>query len=173
MKVEVVPHSSLWARHFAAERSVIEGALGDVVLATHHIGSTSVEGLSAKPIIDIIVEVISLEVLDQNVAKLEALGYEGMGEFGITGRRFFRKGGLNRTHHVHAFKSGDAHIDRHLAFRDYLNHSVAVRGEYGELKARLALEFPCDPEGYSDGKDAFIRLHEAKAIEWKRTTGGG
>lgn len=98
---------------------------------------------------------------------LERLGYEVMGEFGIPGRRYFRKGGFNRTHHVHAFKTGDANIHRHLAFRDYLNSFPDVRREYAALKEKLALRFSEGIDGYSDGKDAFVKLHEANALAWR------
>jgi len=167
MKVEVLPYNRLWPVLFESERSAIQNALGHVVLKLHHIGSTAVEGLAAKPIIDMILEVPSLASLDQATPALESLGYEAMGEFGIPGRRYFRKGGFHRSHQIHAFQSGDPNIHRHLAFRDYLNHFPEVRQEYGALKARLALEFPEDIEGYGDGKDAFVKLHEAHALAWR------
>ncbi|RJF96518.1 GrpB family protein [Noviherbaspirillum cavernae] len=167
MKIEVVPCNPLWPAQFESERLAIERSLGDIVVQAHHIGSTAVKGLAAKPIIDIILEVRSLEALDQAASALELMDYEAMGEFGISGRRYFRKGGSFRTHQIHAFKAGDPNIFRHLAFRDYLNHHPDVRREYQELKIRLATECNDDLDFYCDGKDAFVKHHEAKAIEWK------
>lgn len=167
MKVEVVEYDTDWALRFKREKDLLIEQLGAVAEAVHHIGSTSVEGLAAKPIIDIILEVKSLEALDAMTHKLEALGYEAMGEFGIVGRRYFRKGSDERTHHIHAFAVGDENIARHLAFRDYLKAHPAVRAEYESLKCKLAKNCNNDVEVYCDGKDGFIKLHEANALKWK------
>lgn len=169
MKIEVVPYNPLWAAQFESERSAIAASLGDVLDQAHHIGSTAVEGLSAKPIIDIILEVHSLESLDQATSKLELMGYEAKGEFGIPGRRYFRKGGFYRTHQIHAFKSGDPNVLRHLAFRNYLKAHPDILREYAELKARLAADCNDDLDRYCDGKDSFVKHHEAKAIEWNKS----
>lgn len=169
MKIEVVPYTSDWPAAFEAERSILASYLGDIVAGIHHIGSTAVEGLAAKPIIDIILEVRSLEALDAATPKLELLGYEAMGEFGIPGRRYFRKGGYHRTHQIHAFEQGSAHVGRHLAFRDYLKAHPDVVREYGSLKQKLANTCNNDLDAYCDGKDAFVKQHEAQAIEWKKT----
>ncbi len=168
MKIEVVPYSPLWPAAFESERSAIARNLGDLVVQAHHIGSTAVEGLPAKPIIDIILEVKSLSSLDQATPHLEQMGYEAMGEYGIPRRRYFRKGGFNRSHHVHAFEVGDAHVGRHLAFRDYLMAHPNVKQVYGELKTRLAAECSEDWDGYCEGKDPFVKHHEAKAIQWQQ-----
>ena len=157
-----------WREKYEMERSVIENTLGPIVIATHHIGSTSVPGLKAKPIIDIVLEVSSLSELDEKAGRLENLGYEVMGEFGITGRRYFRKAPAIRTHHIHAFKGGDPHITRHLAFRDYLIAHQEIAIEYGKLKTQLAAEFANDNDGYCAGKDGFVKYHEAEALNWSR-----
>ncbi len=172
MKVEVVPYDPLWPVQFESEQSAIASSLGDVLDRAHHIGSTAVEGISAKPIIDILLEVRSLELLDEAAEKLELMGYEAKGEFGISGRRYFRKGGFNRTHQIHAFKTGDPHVLRHLAFRDYLKSHPVVRREYGELKLRLAADCNDDLDKYCDGKDAFVKHHEAKALAWNKAEQG-
>ncbi len=88
------------------------------------------------------------------------------GENGIPGRRYFQKGGDERTHHVHVYQEGNDEIIRHLAFRDYLREHPYAREEYGNLKERLALEFPFDVAAYIDGKDRFVKTLEAKAVEW-------
>ena len=110
-----------------------------------------------------------LAQVDACSAQFEALGYEVMGEFGIPGRRYFRKGGDERTHQIHIFQQDNrADIDRHLAVRDYLRCHPADAKAYGELKARLAAEHPYDIEAYCDGKDAFAQELEQKALAFCR-----
>ena len=91
-----------------------------------------------------------------------------MGEYGIPGRRYFRKFNAsgNHTHQVHAFQTASAEVKRHLAFRDYMIAHPIEAQAYGELKRRLAIEHPDDIEAYIDGKESFIKEHEAKAIIW-------
>ena len=164
----MVLYNPAWAREFDAESARITQVLGDVVVRLHHIGSTAIPGIPAKPIIDILAEVADIESLDARTPAMDALGYEARGEFGIPRRRYFRKNNAMgvRTHQVHAFATGAKEIERHLAFRDYMiAHPEAAR-LYGELKQRLALEHPDDIEAYMDGKDAFIKKHEALAVAW-------
>lgn len=90
-----------------------------------------------------------------------------MGEFGIPGRRYFRKGGHNRTHQIHAFQYNNMEeIERHMAFRDYLREHPEVCIKYGELKSQLAEQYPNDIDGYGDGKDDFVKSVEKEAIKW-------
>jgi len=106
-KIEVVDFQSSWADDFNREKALICNALSkENVVGVHHIGSTSVEGLCAKPIIDILLEVKCLSELDEQSYLMESLGYLAKGEFGIPGRRYFQKGGVQRTHQVHAFLTG-------------------------------------------------------------------
>lgn len=165
MNITVVTYDPQWGEDYAKEKTALSTNLGDILIQAHHIGSTAVKDLSAKPIIDILIEVTSLQLLDQNNDKIAALGYEAMGEYGIPGRRYFRKGGDQRTHQIHAFLAGDFHVLRHLAFRDYLiaNRSIAI--EYDKLKRELAQKHPEDLEAYCDGKDSFVKHYEAKAVE--------
>ena len=107
-------------------------------------------------------------VLGQRLTDFEALGYEYLGEFGIPGRRYLRKGGDERTHQMHIFASDDVHaIARHLAVRDYLRAHPARAAAYGALKLELAARFPYDIDGYCDGKDAFVGALERDALEWR------
>ena len=100
---------------------------------------------------------------------MEMLGYEAKGEVGILGRRYFRKNSPSgiRTHQVHAFAANSSEGERHLAFRDYMIAHPAEAQEYGELKRKLAREHPDDITAYSDGKEPFIKEHEARAIAWR------
>ncbi|KLU62370.1 dephospho-CoA kinase/protein folding accessory domain-containing protein [Peptococcaceae bacterium CEB3] len=164
----VVDYDPRWPGMFEAEASLIREVFGEELLALHHIGSTSVPGLRAKPIIDMMPVVRDIEAVDRFNDKMVELGYEPMGEFGISRRRYFRKGGDARTHHVHIFQEGSEDIKRHLAFRDFLrSHEDAAR-EYGTLKTLLAERFPEDIESYMDGKDSFIKDLEAKALAFYR-----
>ena len=166
MQIIVVPYNPEWPQKFQEESIQIRQILGEVLVDIHHIGSTSVPGLMAKPIIDMLLDVRSLYELDAQSQSFEALGYEVMGAYGIPGRRYFRKGGDNRTHHIHAFQSGDSNLTRHLAFRDYLRAHPEVADTYGKLKLEIAQTCDNDMEKYGDGKDAFVKLYEGKALEW-------
>lgn len=167
--VVVVPHDPRWRDSFEAEAKDIAAALGDTVVAVHHIGSTAIPGIHAKPVVDLLVEVRDLAGLDAGSPAMESLGYEAMGEYGIPGRRYFRKANQKgtRTHHVHAFRAGSEEVVRHLAFRDYLIAHPAKAQRYSELKRKLAAEHPRNIDGYMDGKDGFIREMDRRAAEWR------
>ena len=121
--------------------------------------------LAAKPIIDIMAAVRSLEQADAAAEKFSRIGYEYLGEFGIPGRRYLRKGGDERTHQIHIFQADDRkNIERHLAFRDYLRTHEEERREYAALKKELARRFPYDIDGYCDGKEEFVRAMEKQAL---------
>jgi GrpB-like predicted nucleotidyltransferase (UPF0157 family) len=171
MHVTVALHDPAWRRIFEAEALRIDEQLGDVVVRLHHIGSTAIPGLAAKPIIDILMEAVDLTSLDEATPALEALGYEAMGEYGIPRRRYFRKSGADgqRTHHVHAFEAGSVDVERHLAFRDYMMAHPAAAHAYGNLKRELAQQHPDDIEAYMDGKDAFVKEYQARAVVWWRS----
>ena len=115
-KIVVVDYRPEWAEAFQREAARIAKVLGENMVAIHHIGSTSVPGLCAKPIIDIMPVVRDIGAVDGCNAGFVALGYTPMGEFGIPGRRYFHKGGDERTHHVHVFAEENREaIERHLA----------------------------------------------------------
>ena len=142
--------------------------LGNFIGAIHHIGSTSIPGTFAKPVIDVLVEVSDVNALDTIAEGMERLGYEGLGEFGIPGRRYFRKDDSNgiRAFQVHAFVCDDSHVRRHVAFRDYLIAHPDIAAAYSALKRELASRYPDDAEAYMDGKDLFIKEQEALALAW-------
>ena len=166
MRIQVVAHDPAWRDEFKAEASRITCALGDIVVRLHHIGRTAISGIFAKPIIDFLWEVDDIVELDDRSSFMEEIGYEAMGEFGIPGRRYFRKNNALgvRTHQVHAFEADSTEIERHLAFRDYMIAHPEEAQAYGDLKRKLAQEHPDDIEAYMDGKDPFIKECEAKAI---------
>ena len=169
MKVHVAPYDPSWPTQFTTEAECIRAALGGVAVAVHHIGSTAIPEIFAKPIIDILLEVDDIQTLDAFSSALADLGYEAKGEFGIPGRRYFRKESSEgvRTHQIHAFERGSPASERHLAFRDYMIGQPTIAQSYSLLKKRLAASHPDDIEAYMDGKDSFIKEHEGKAIIWK------
>lgn len=111
----VAEYNPAWPQMFKQEKRAIKKILGENCLAVHHIGSTAVPGLVSKPIIDIMPVVKNLNAVDEVSKDFETLGYEYMGEFGIVGRRYLRKGGDERTHQIHIFEEGNMRdIQRHL-----------------------------------------------------------
>jgi GrpB-like predicted nucleotidyltransferase (UPF0157 family) len=169
IKVEVVPHDPAWREDFEAESQQIASAMGENIITIHHIGSTAIPGIYAKPIIDFLIEVKDIAKTDEQSAVMEAIGYEAMGEFGLPGRRYFRKNrspGI-RTHNIHTYEVGSPEITRHLAFRDYMIAHPEAAQQYSELKRELAKKYPQDIEGYMDGKDGFVKTMEKKALEWQ------
>ena len=166
--IVVVPYDPAWPERYRQEAAALASILGPELVAIHHIGSTAVPGLSAKPVIDILPVVRDVGTLDPFHPALIALGYEPRGENGIPGRRFFSKGtDGHRTHHVHAFGVGHAEIARHLDMRDYLIAHPEEALQYASLKIELAKQYPHDILGYMAGKDAFIKEVLMKAGEWR------
>ncbi|MCM3654342.1 GrpB family protein [Metabacillus litoralis] len=169
MNIIVTDYNENWVQLFEKEATIIRDLLQDELVDIHHIGSTAVPNLKAKPIIDIMPIVLDIEKVDNFNGRMIEIGYEPLGELGIKGRRYFRKGGENRTHQIHIFQyDNDFEIERHLAVRDYLKSHKEDVMEYGKLKEQLAHEFPKDIDGYSNGKNDFVKNLERRAIEWKR-----
>lgn len=160
--VDVVPYDPSWPAMFEREAALIKQALGKNCLAVHHIGSTAVPGLSAKPIIDILPVVKNILEVDQAIQEMEKLDYEAKGENGIAFRRFFQKGIPIRTHHVHVFEEGDPEINRHLKFRDWMRMHGEDAQAYAQLKLTLAEKFPNDIFNYCLGKDSFVASIDAR-----------
>jgi GrpB-like predicted nucleotidyltransferase (UPF0157 family) len=174
-RTAVVPYDPLWSREFERSSGEVVASLGPNLLAIHHIGGTSIPGIHSKPVIDMLAVVADLSAVDQRSSEMERLGYEVMGEFGIDGRRYFRRNDSTgrRTHQIHAFVEGSPHVVRHLAFRDFMCAHPTLAEQYGELKQRLAEAHPHDMEAYIDGKDGFIKEMESRALEWAASRGDG
>lgn len=173
-RVTVVPHDPAWARAFSAEAAAIEAALEGVAVVLHHIGSTAVPGILAKPVIDLLGEVASLAAVDAATGKLTTLGYEALGANGIEGRQYFRKIAPDgeRTHHLHVFETGSSHVERHLAFRDYLRAMPEVARAYSDLKAQLTRVPDSPRDAYIEGKAPFVLQTEKAALDWYRQQPG-
>ncbi len=165
MRIQMVPHNPEWRQAFRQEAEQIAAALDEDVVTVHHMGSTAIPGIYAKPVLDMLLVVRSVEALDEKQSEIEALGYEARGEYGIPGRRFYHRDNSqgDRTHQIHAFKVGSPQIARHLAFRDYMIAHPKAAQEYSDLKRELAAKHPSDIEAYMDGKDAFIQEIDRQA----------
>ena len=162
--VHLVPYDSTWPMEFAAEADRIERACAGLPLTLEHIGSTSIPGLSAKPVIDILAGRPGNVPGKSYVAALLQLGYEHKGAFGVPGRNYFRRG-IPRTHHVHMVSvSSDLWRD-HLLFRDYLRAHPDIAREYDTLKRELAGLYLHDKEKYTDAKGPFVRSIVRRALE--------
>ncbi len=167
-KFVVVPYDSNWAALFEIEQNRVMAALGEILVSVHHIGSTSIPGIYAKPVIDMLAEATSIEEMDSHASAMIRIGYEVMGEFGIPTRRYFRKDveGI-RTFQIHAFQVSSPEIDRHIKFRDYLiAHPVEAR-EYSDLKRQLVRQHSGSQDEYIEGKDGFIKEIDRKASLWR------
>lgn len=145
-----------WPAAFLAEAERLRAALGPVARQVHHIGSTAVPGLLAKPIIDVLVVAPDLDALDARRPALEEAGYTWRGEFGIAGRRYFKRRENGRRAHVHAFPAAHPAVPRHLEFRDALRASPVLAAGYAEVKRALRDRHKGDREAYTDGKSEFI-----------------
>lgn len=162
--VEVVPYDPAWPRLFDEEARRLRDCLpAELIGRIEHFGSTAVPGLAAKPIIDMLVEVSSLEAMRDRIAPiLEARGYEffwrptAAGETDIAYAWFIRRDADGRrTHHVHMLEKDSKDWER-LLFRDYLIEHPDAAAEYAELKRRLTAEHPDDRRAYARAKTDFI-----------------
>jgi GrpB-like predicted nucleotidyltransferase (UPF0157 family)/ADP-ribose pyrophosphatase YjhB (NUDIX family) len=166
---QVVPYDARWPQMFEAEARRLAGVFGDELVAMHHMGSTAVPGLWAKPVIDILPEVRDIQHVDDLNDAMLQLGYVPKGENGIPGRRFFTRDVEDeRRYHVHVFQTGDPEVARHLDFVEYLRRDPQARKAYAELKRALAAQYPTDVHRYTDAKTGFIREIDRQAAERHR-----
>lgn len=174
MEVIVLPHDPMWAGMFDAESQLVMRALGDNALNAHHIGSTAIKSVVAKPIIDMLIVVADINIVDACNASVRQLGYESMGECGIPHRRYFRKDNDDgkRTHHIHVFSRGSDQIVRHVAFRDFMNAHSEWASLYSTLKSTLVDRYPNSIEQYMEGKDGFIKHIDELAASWHSRSAG-
>lgn len=167
-RIVLVAHDPGWAEEFARESTVVALGFGDLLVELHHIGSTAIPGIEAKPVIDMLAVVTDIGLVDVRSPRLEELGYEAMGEFGIPGRRYFRKNSPSsvRTHQIHSLEVGSPEIERHLAFRDFLRAHPEHAKKYAAVKREMGERYPHDMAAYTDGKSEFIREMEGRAA-WR------
>ena len=149
-KVIVLPYDKAWKSAFESIKQELQLALGDLALSVEHVGSTSVEGLSAKPCIDLDVVIRDASVLEEVICKLTAIGYEHEGDLGIPGREAFRYANKPHLmhHHLYVCPQDSAELHRHLVFRDYLRSHPEAVAQYGAVKETAARLYPNDIDGY-------------------------
>jgi len=158
-EIVVVPHSAAWTARFRIESQLLHVALAVLKPAIEHIGSTSVPGLAAKPIIDMLVGVESLTAFECRSKRLAIFGYQYIPEYerALPDRRFFKRvvNGV-RTHHVHVVEKNGVYWKRYLKFRNSLRDDAWMASRYAELKLRLAARHSFDRDAYTNGKTGFI-----------------
>ena len=157
-KVIMLPYDKQWKLDFEKIAAELQAALGDTAISIEHVGSTSVEGLSAKPIIDIDVVIDGMDSFAETRSLLEKIGYCHEGNLGIEGREAFKYAGKEhlRTHHLYVCPMDSEELKRHLVFRDYLRENRTAAEEYGRIKEEGARLYPEDIDGYIRHKSAFI-----------------
>jgi GrpB-like predicted nucleotidyltransferase (UPF0157 family) len=167
-RVVVLPYDPRWAADFVAIKGEITDALGDLLTDIHHVGSTSVEGLSAKPCIDLDVVIKDSSYLPLVIEGLSDIGYIHEGDLGIKGREAFRYTDKPHlmTHHLYVCPQDSEELRRHLVFRDFLRSSPEAREKYQRVKERAAAQYPDDIDGYMRAKSACIEeLYEACGLK--------
>ncbi|MEW6737151.1 MAG: GrpB family protein [Acidobacteriota bacterium] len=173
-KVEIVEYNPQWPEYFSQLSSTISSAIGELALWIEHVGSTSIPGLAAKPIIDLDIVIASRQPLPEIVQRLVLLGYQHEGDLGVLGREAFAREGEDvprdatgrkwPAHHLYVCAQDNAELAKHITFRDYLRNNRAAVLAYQELKYQLAQQFPYDVDAYCEAKTNFINniLQQAK-----------
>ncbi|MDF9527749.1 MULTISPECIES: GrpB family protein [Bacillus cereus group] len=159
-KVFLVPWTEEWEIEFMKEKQFIEEQIGEHILAIHHIGSTSIPHLSAKPIIDIAIELKDNAVGIQCIAKLELLNYKYRKD--VLPERYYFNKGEPRTHQIHMYEQGNKYLIEQLQFRNYLIDNKTSRIQYEQLKIQLSQANPTDKHKYAEDKTNFITFILAK-----------
>ena len=157
-KVVVLPYNVQWKDDFEKIKSEIINAIGDLIIGVEHVGSTSVEGMSAKPFIDIDVIIKDYSAFYIIVSRLEMIGYIYEGNLGIEDReafKYFNKPHL-RTHHLYVCPQKSEELYRHITFRDFLRSNVDAVKKYSYVKETAARLFPHDIEKYMEYKSPCI-----------------
>ena len=162
--ITIKEYDQTWTEEFKRIKSMLFPLTDDLIADIVHIGSTSVPGLRAEPIIDVNIVIGSYDVLPALTERLESLGYIAEGA-GTSNRGRFRKDKPGPvTHYIYVCRKGSADLMRHIAFRDYLIKHPDAAEEYGMLKSFLAVKFPADADSYAEGKRAFIERTIEKAM---------
>lgn len=155
-KVDVRPYDAEWPRTFEGLYSYVWPAVQHASIAMEHVGSTSVPGLAAKPIVDACIIVASPRDIPHVVKALSGIGYVHRGDLGVPEREAFKHPPSLPKHHLYASPRSSLSLKNQLGLRDYLRSHPAAAQEYGSLKQALAKRFPEDIDGYIAGKTEFI-----------------
>ena len=171
--VEPVPHDPAWPKDAEREGDRLAAVLGGHLLAVHHVGSTAIPGIRAKPILDLLPVVDDLAALDAARAAVEALGYAWWGEYGLPGRRYCTLDDPatgRRLIQLHCFQQVSPEVERHVAFRDYLRERPEVARTYDAEKERCRALHPANSHAYTECKNDWIRPVEREAVAWYRSS---
>ena len=167
-RVVVLPYDKSWSSAFEKIKREIQTAIGDLIIGIEHVGSTSVEGMSAKPIIDIDVVIKDYSIFNDVTRNLEKLGYIHEGDLGIKDREAFKyldKPHLQK-HHLYVCPQYSAELRRHIAFRDFLRSNPEAVKKYSLVKETAAKLFPDDIDKYIEYKSPCIKeLYSLSGIE--------
>jgi GrpB-like predicted nucleotidyltransferase (UPF0157 family) len=168
--IEIADYDPAWPGLALVESARLADGFGAALLRVEHVGSTSVPGLAAKPVVDLCPVVTTLADLDRRQRGVEELGYEWLGEFGIPLRRYCRRdiNGVRRFQ-LHCFAEGTEELYRMLAFRDYLRVHPAEADAYAAVKRGAAAVHPTDMLAYNDAKSGWLLACRARALEWAKT----
>lgn len=155
--VVVLPYDKKWKQDFEEIKKEISEVIGSLAIAIEHVGSTSVEGLAAKPIIDIDI-VVKSDDIKRTIDGLKSIGYVHEGNLGIEGREAFTYDGKEhlQMHHLYVCPEDSPELKRHLAFRDYLRRHKDARVKYGNAKLEAASLYPNDIDRYIEYKSPII-----------------
>ena len=168
--VALVPHSEKWHVLAAETADLLKEVMGNIALDVQHVGSTSIRGICAKPIIDLAVAVKKLDDLFLLIPKLEQRGIVYRKQ-DVTGQMLFVMGDFDadtRTHHIHMVPADSQDWQNYLNFRDYLNAKTEKAMEYEALKKQLLLQFADDRNGYTNGKKELINRLLMEAAKWRK-----
>lgn len=167
MPIELHPQDPQWSAVYDEARSVLSAVLGEYALDIQHVGSTSIPGISAKPVIDIAVAIERYPLPDEVLAAVEALGYTYWGEYGIPRRHLFFRRDLPVGHNVHINELANGEFQKHVLFRDYMRAHPADVREYENLKQELAARY--DEVGtYAENKSEYVQGILRKAELWRQ-----
>jgi GrpB-like predicted nucleotidyltransferase (UPF0157 family) len=155
-------YDSAWTAQFESIAHEVRDQFGDEVIAIEHIGSTSVPGMLAKPVIDVLVGLRHVPPSKDATQRMVAAGFDDMGEYGIADRAYFSRADA----HVHCFVPGTGQWDSHLLFRDYLCSLPAARDEYIAAKRQLAEQATWDRELYAERKEDVVARMLVDARDW-------
>ncbi len=157
--VVVLPYDENWMQDFIDIKTELSQALGEIAISIEHVGSTSVEGLAAKPIIDIDV-VVKKERMNDAILALKSIGYIHEGNLGIPGREAFAYDGKEhlQQHHLYVCPEDSPELKRHLDFRDYLRTHPAAVDEYSKIKMEAAKLYPEEIDKYIEHKASVIEI---------------
>ena len=157
-RVIVAPYDVAWKSAFEEIKAEIEDAIADLIVGIEHVGSTSVEGMSAKPCIDIDVIIKDYSVFDAVVSKLASIGYIHEGDLGIKDREAFKYTDKPHlmSHHLYVCPQNSEELYRHITFRDFLRSNAEAARKYSTAKETAAELFPNDIDKYIEYKSPCI-----------------